>query len=66
MEGCDVLIGCAYCGKPLALIGGRTQSWCAPSGLRYCTEFCADDADEAVFQKQRKLVARGEGGPRGA
>jgi hypothetical protein len=34
--------------------------------LRYCTEFCADDADEAVFQKQRRLVAKAAGGARGA
>ena len=59
MDACetqsDALVRCAYCRKPFALVGGRMQSWRAPSGLRYCTEFCADDAEEAVFQQQRML-----------
>jgi hypothetical protein len=42
---------CAHCRKPLPAVNGQLQPWRAPSGLFFCNEFCADDAEEASFQK---------------
>jgi len=42
---------CAFCGKALPVVNGQLQPWRAPSGLFFCNEFCADDAEEANFQK---------------
>jgi hypothetical protein len=43
---------CAFCGKPLPIINGQLQPWRAASGLFFCNEFCADDAEEASFQSR--------------
>jgi hypothetical protein len=39
-------------GKPLPVINGQLQPWRAASGLFFCNEFCADDAEEASFQSR--------------
>jgi hypothetical protein len=33
---------------------GIPQLWRAPTGAFFCNEFCADDAEEAMFQRRRK------------
>jgi hypothetical protein len=53
----EAVARCAYCGKPLVLAVGRLQGWRASSGVYYCTEFCADDAEEAVFKKRGQSEA---------
>jgi hypothetical protein len=45
---------CTFCGKPLPIVNGQLQPWRDASGLFYCTEFCADDAEEARFQSRRR------------
>jgi hypothetical protein len=45
----DTVECCAFCGKPLPTVNGQLQPWRAPSGLFFCNEFCADDAEEASF-----------------
>jgi len=47
--------GCAFCGKPFRIVDGRVQIWRAMNGQCFCSEFCADDAEEAAFQSRRKL-----------
>ena len=46
----DAAACCAFCGKPLPIVNGQLQPWRDASGLFFCNEFCADDADEARFQ----------------
>jgi hypothetical protein len=48
----DVTPCCAFCRKALPMVNGQVQPWRAPSGLFFCNEFCADDAEEASFQKR--------------
>ena len=43
---------CAFCVKPLPIVNGQLQPWRAASGLFFCNEFCADDAEEALFQSR--------------
>jgi len=45
--------GCAFCGKPFRKVGAGVQIWRSTSGHCFCSEFCADDAEEASFQKSR-------------
>jgi hypothetical protein len=45
-------VRCGFCGKPFPFVAGRLQRWRAPNGAFYCTEFCADDAEEAAFQNR--------------
>ncbi len=45
---------CAFCGRPLPVVGNLIQPWRSPTGLFFCNEFCADDAEEASFQNRRK------------
>jgi hypothetical protein len=49
---------CAFCGKPLPIVNGELQPWRAASGLFFCNEFCADDAEEASFQSHRRADRR--------
>ena len=41
---------CAFCAQLLPIVNGEFQPWRAASGLFFCNEFCADDAEEAHFQ----------------
>jgi hypothetical protein len=41
---------CAYCGQPFKQ---HLYAWRSSSGKLYCSEFCADDEEEANFQNRR-------------
>jgi hypothetical protein len=43
---------CAFCRKAFSAVNGQTKLWRAPTGLLFCSEFCADDAEEAIFQSR--------------
>jgi hypothetical protein len=42
---------CAYCGQPFK---EHLYAWRSSSGKLYCSEFCADDEEEADFQNRRR------------
>jgi len=42
---------CAYCGQPFK---HDLYAWRSSSGKLYCSEFCADDEEEANFQNMRR------------
>lgn len=44
---------CSFCNKPLSFRDGYVEFWRASNGAHFCSEFCADDAEEAQFQKHR-------------
>ena len=48
----DAAARCAFCVKSLPIVNGQLQPWRAASGLFFCNEFCADDAEEARFQSR--------------
>ena len=43
---------CAFCRKLLPVNDGQVLAWRSTNGLFFCTEFCADDAEEALFQSR--------------
>ena len=51
---------CAYCGKP---IKERLYAWRSSSGKLYCSEFCADDEEDANFQNMRYASHGASAGP---
>ena len=46
----DARTRCAFCRKLLPVNDGQVLAWRSANGLFFCTEFCADDAEEALFQ----------------
>ena len=48
---------CAFCRRALPIVNGQLHPWRASSGLFFCHEFCADDAEEASFQKRIGRIA---------
>jgi hypothetical protein len=44
---------CAFCNKPFRPRDGYVEFWRTSDGHHFCSEFCADDAEEAQFQKRR-------------
>jgi hypothetical protein len=48
---------CAFCNKPFAPREGYVEVWRASDGRQFCSEFCADDAEEAQFQNQHRVTA---------
>jgi hypothetical protein len=48
----DAATRCAFCRKALPVVNGQPQPWRASNGQFFCNEFCADDAEEASFQKR--------------
>lgn len=44
---------CEFCGEPFPLRDGYVEFWRASSGHHFCSEFCADDAEEAQFRRRR-------------
>ena len=44
---------CAYCGQPLK---PHLNAWRSSSGKMYCSEFCADDEEEASPLARTYLV----------
>jgi hypothetical protein len=49
--------GCAFCNKPFARTGDYVEVWRTSDGRHFCSEFCADDAEEAQFQNQHRATA---------
>ena len=43
---------CAFCNKPFCPRDGHVEFWRTSEGHHFCSEFCADDAEEAQFQKR--------------
>ena len=47
---------CAYCGQPFEQKENDLYAWRSSSGKLYCSEFCADDEEEAAFQNMRRAI----------
>jgi hypothetical protein len=45
---------CAHCGQPFKQKENELFAWRSTSGKLYCSEFCADDEEEATFQNSRR------------
>jgi hypothetical protein len=43
---------CEFCGEPFPLRDGDVEFWRTSAGHHFCSEFCADDAEEAQFIKR--------------
>jgi hypothetical protein len=48
--------GCAFCGEPFRRGQENAEIWRSTTGQYFCSEFCADDAEEASFQNKRKQL----------
>jgi hypothetical protein len=44
---------CQYCKAPFPIKDGHAEAWRDSTGRYFCSEFCADDADEAAFRRRR-------------
>jgi hypothetical protein len=44
---------CAFCNEPFPSRDGYDEFWRTSDGRHFCSEFCADDAEEVQFQKRR-------------
>jgi hypothetical protein len=44
---------CTFCNAPFGVRNGFVEFWRASNGDHFCSEFCADDAEEAHFRKRR-------------
>jgi hypothetical protein len=44
---------CTFCNAPFRVRNGFVEFWRASNGDHFCSEFCADDAEEALFRKRR-------------
>jgi len=55
VSGLTMPTACAFCGQPFKLSGdrGHLTAWRASTGKLYCSEFCADDEEEANFRRRR-------------
>ena len=53
---CDIPAGCAFCGEPFRRGQENAEIWRSTTGECFCSEFCADDAEEASFQNKRKQL----------
>jgi len=47
---------CAFCNKPFSPRDGYLEFWRTSDGRHFCSEFCADDAEEAYFQQQHRAT----------
>jgi hypothetical protein len=45
---------CAHCSQPLRIVDAHVECWRSSNGKFFCSEFCAEDAEEAEFQGRRK------------
>ena len=45
-----------FCGAPFRPRDGYIEFWRTSAGQHFCSEFCADDADEAQFRKRRATI----------
>jgi len=41
-----------FCGEPFRPRDGYVEFWRTAAGQHFCSEFCADDAEEADFRKR--------------
>jgi ribosomal protein L24E len=48
---------CMFCGEPFRPRDGYVEFWRTSAGQHFCSEFCADDAEEAQFRKRRAAAA---------
>ena len=46
---------CAHCSQPLRIVDTHVECWRSSNGKFFCSEFCAEDAEEAAFQAERKM-----------
>jgi hypothetical protein len=53
---------CAYCNAPFRSHNGAVEFWRAANGEHFCSEFCADDAEEARFRRHRAHSRPAESG----
>ena len=44
-------IRCMFCGEPFRHRDGHVEFWRTSTGDHFCSEFCAEDAAEALFKK---------------
>jgi hypothetical protein len=44
---------CMFCGEPFRARDGYVEFWRTSAGQHFCSEFCADDAEEALFRMRR-------------
>ena len=44
---------CMFCGEAFRPRDGYVEFWRTSAGQHFCSEFCADDAEEALFRKRR-------------
>jgi len=44
---------CMFCGEPSRPRDGYVEVWRTSAGQHFCSEFCADDAEEAQFRRRR-------------
>ena len=58
-------IRCMFCSEPFRPRDGYVEFWRTSTGHHFCSEFCADDAEEAHFRKRRATppVDCGAGNP---
>jgi hypothetical protein len=42
-----------FCREPFRPRDGYVEFWRTSAGQHFCSEFCADDAEEALFRKRR-------------
>jgi hypothetical protein len=45
---------CAHCKQPFPVVNATVEAWRSTTGDYFCNEFCAEDAEEASFQHQRR------------
>jgi len=48
----EISTRCAFCNKPFGPRDGYFEFWRTSDGHHFCSEFCADDAEETQFQKR--------------
>jgi len=44
---------CAHCRRPFPIVGDHVECWRSSDGRFFCSEFCADDAEETTFCARR-------------
>jgi hypothetical protein len=48
---------CCFCGMSFPVVDQKIENaWRAADGRLYCSEFCADDAEEAAFQRRYRRL----------
>jgi hypothetical protein len=50
-------VHCMFCGEPFRPRDGCVEFWRTSTGDHYCSEFCADDAEEALFKRSHATAS---------